>query len=258
MIFENSFFIPRWPLFIPLVIGHCVIGHCIRNSFSVHKRFVMRKLPQFPHHLVMFIPFLGLGFSGIVYAIIGPLVIIQIFALLFIPSLLSASARPFAVGKAVYCYLLQAVGIVLMSLGGLPALYAVTERLTTGTERFTAEIYLALLILFAAGGFTFLWHESMSSRIEPMSRRVVQTVFWFGFKLAGYVLMLVSALSFFLTMLLMRELFMQTGWIMPLILFLYGSLLAYCTRMPPSVPQDAAPPASHSKKLIARKVGKKK
>lgn len=201
----------------------------------------------------MFIPFLGLGLSGIVYAIVAPLLIVQIFALLFIPSLLTAGARPFSVGKAVYCYLLQAIGILLMTLGGLPALYAVIERLATGTERFTAEIYLALLILFAAGGLTFLWHESMGDRIDATSRRVVQTVFWFGFKLAGYVLMLVSALSFFLTMLLMRELFAQTGWIMPTLLFLYGSLLAYCTRMPPRIPQEGVSPVAEYKKVAVKK-----
>ncbi len=196
----------------------------------------------------MIAPLFSLSMAGLVYAVLLPLVLLPLFALLCIPSLLTAGARPAAVGKAVYCYVLMAVGIVLMSVSGIPALYAVMEKLVTGQDRFTTEVYVSLLLLFAGGGLTFLWHETMGATVDEASRRVSGTIFWYLWKMVGYVLMLLALLSFFLTMLLARESFAGTWWIMPLLLFLYGTLLSWVTRSSTPVPQDfrTAPMAAAS------------
>ena len=180
----------------------------------------------------MFSSLFGFGLEpGLMMFIIWmPVLTVQVFALLFIPSLLGAGARPGAVAKAIYAYMLQAAGIALMTIGGLPAIHAVIERTVMGFERFTPEIYVALLVLFAAGGLTFLWHERMAEGIDPVSRRIPATIFWYSWKLAGFLLMLASALVFFLMMLLARESFAVGGWLMPFLVFIFGMLLSWCTR----------------------------
>ncbi len=206
----------------------------------------------------MFLPLFGFGLepSVVLFMLAVPVIVVQSFALLFIPSLLGAGARPQAVGKAMYSYVLQAAGIALMTLGGIPALHAVLERTLLGFERFTPEIYVALLVLFATGGLTFLWHERMAETIDPVSRRIPATVFWFSFKLAGFLLMLGSALFFFLMMLLARESFSMGGWLMPFLLFLYGLLLSWCTRSPANATMSFQSTAMHA--APAKKAGKRK
>lgn len=160
-----------------------------------------------------------------------PLAIAGGFLLLFIASLLAPGAKPAGVGKAVYCYSMQAFGIFLMSAGGLPALYGVTEKLALGIETYSTETYLALLLLFAAGGLLFLWHEQLAEKIDDASGAVCAVLFWFTFKAVGLVLALFSGLSLLLTMLLVRPLPAE-WWVEPLILLFYGLLLSWCTRMP--------------------------
>lgn len=212
----------------------------------------------------MFLSLIEAGMSGMLDALLLPLLILQLFALVFIPSLLGSGARPFAVGKAVYSYLLQTIGIVAMSLGGIPALFAVLEKLTTGYERYATQDYIALLIVFTAGGLTFLWHERTAQTIDEPSRRVPAALFWFTFKLLGYLLMLLSALSFFQTMLLAPQSENGAWWIMPLLLFLYGVLLSWCTRLPATVAQNfttlrtVGMPASEVKLEKKAAKGKKK
>ncbi len=190
----------------------------------------------------MMIPFFSLGMSGLVYAVLLPLLILPVFAMLFFPSMQVPGARSFAIGKAIYCHVLMALGLLLMTVSALPALYAVCERLLTGQDRFSTEIYVALLLLFAAGGLTFLWHESKAMTIDEPSRRVVGTVFWFLWKTVGYLLMLIAVMAFFLTMLLTRESFAGTWWIMPVLLFVYGGLLSWITRLPAPVSEFRSAP----------------
>ena len=91
-------------------------------------------------------------------------------------------------------------------------------------------MYLAFLILFAFGGITFLWHETMAQSIDDASRKVVAAIFWFSFKLMGYLLMLFGVLSLFLTMLLSPVGLAPAWWVTPVLVFLFGLLLSWCTR----------------------------
>ena len=159
------------------------------------------------------------------YGLTLPIGILLLITVLFVPSLAhSAGVKPMALGKAVYSYLLQATGILLMTLGGLPALYSVVAR-----TQYEASAYLGLLVLFACGGFTFLWHDHAARDLEPAARAVPHAIYLFTFKMMGYVLTLLSILSLVLTILLGMP-SEPNWWIMPTLLLLDGLLLSWCTR----------------------------
>lgn len=151
---------------------------------------------------------------------------------LLIPSLFVPGARPLSAAKAVYCYLMETVGVVLLSIGGIPAVYAVMEKFATGYERFSTEMYVALLMIFAAGGITYLWHESMAAKIDQTSQRVCAAIFHILWKALGYFLLMGSILTLFLLLLLAQDMLMPGWWILPTILLLYGWLLSWLTRDP--------------------------
>ncbi|MBI3331769.1 hypothetical protein HYZ99_02305 [Candidatus Peregrinibacteria bacterium] len=166
------------------------------------------------------------GVVGVFYGLLLPLVILHIITLLFIPSVvLGGGGKVMSVGKAIYCYLLQAVGILLMTLGGLPAIYGVLAR-----QPYESTTYLALLIVFASGGLTFLWHDHMARGIEGGARAVPHAIYLFTFKVMGYIMTLLSAMSLLLTLLLGTQAPTVDWWVMPTILLLYGLLLSWCTR----------------------------
>ncbi len=162
-----------------------------------------------------------------------PLAVLAALAIALIPCLIVPGAKVGASMKALYCYIMQCIGVALMTAGALPAVYGVLEKFSLGVERFSAEMYLGLLILFSCGGITFLWHEQVAEKIEDASRRVPALLFWYTFKAIGCVVILVAVLSFLFTMLLTRPL-VGTWWITPIVTGLYGLLLSWCTRWPSS------------------------
>ena len=186
-----------------------------------------------------------------------PIGILLAFAIALIPCLLTPGAKIGASMNALYCYVLQAVGVAMMTAGALPAVYGVLEKFSDGMERFTAEAYLALLILFSCGGITFLWHEQIAERIDDASRRVPALLFWYTFKSLGCLLILIGVLSLLFTMLLTHPL-VSTWWITPVVMLLYGLLLSWCTRSPASSPQGFhLMPIGGMKTVIAGKKKKK-
>ena len=160
-----------------------------------------------------------------------PLAVMITLAVGLIPCMLSSGVRAGSAIKALYCYVLQTVGVAMMTAGALPAVYGVLEKFGNGAERFSAEMYLTLLILFSMGGIVFLWHEQAAERIEDASRRVPALLFWYTFKTIGAVLILVSVLSIVFTMLLTQPL-AGSWWITPVVTLLYGLLLSWCTKTP--------------------------
>ncbi len=172
------------------------------------------------------------GAGIIAYGAVLSMLVLHTLALLFIPSMLYPGAKPWAVGKAAYCYVLQFVGVFLMSIGGIPAVYGVVQKLIIPQVSFTTQTYLALLLVFAVGGLTFLWHEHMALTIDDASRKVCASIFLFTIKLIGYFLMMFSALSILLTMLFAGKTLGVVLPVMPLILFFYGLLLSWSTRSP--------------------------
>ena len=169
--------------------------------------------------------------STLLTFVLLPLGVFLVLALSLLPCLFAPGAKLSSAMKALYCYIMQCIGISMMTAGALPAVYGVLEKFSMGAERFSAEMYLSLLILFSCGGVTFLWHEQTAERIDDASRRVPALLFWYSFKSIGYVLTMIAGLSFLFTMLLIRPL-AGTWWITPIVVLLYGLLLSWCTRWP--------------------------
>ena len=188
--------------------------------------------------------------------ILCPLTLMVALALALIPCMHAPGARMASSIKALYCYVFQSVGVMMMTAGALPAVYGVLVKFSTGVERFSAESYLSLLLLFTVGGITFLWHEQIAERIDDASRRLPALLFWYTFKIIGNLLLLLGALAFIFTMLETKPL---TGswWITPLITFLYGMLVSWCTRTPANSGAFKLMPINGGMKHVTAGRGKK-
>jgi len=166
----------------------------------------------------------------------------QIFALLLLPALLPQGARPAGAAKALYCYLMQTLGIFLMTGAGLPALYAVLMELP-----FDARTFILLLITFALGGILFLRHDSAVQSVDTASRAVPRVLFQYTFRILGFGSALVALYSILLTLLFMQQPLPDRWFVFPAILLGYGLLLLRCTRwtqapVPPKKPKSAKLP----------------
>ena len=162
---------------------------------------------------------------GLFYGVLVPLVLVQLFAFLYIASLLRGNGTVPGVGRAVYCYFAQSLGIVLMTVSALPALHGVLSG-----EQYIPHTYLALLFGFAFGGLSFLWHDMLVRDVDPASRAVPGTIHFYLWKLIGFSALLLGTLS-----LMLRVIFTQlvptstAGWAMHGVIILYGLVLTWCT-----------------------------
>lgn len=170
-------------------------------------------------------PAIAFGFAGLVYGLVLAVGSGLLLSIILIASLRQTTAKPRDVVKAAYCYLLQAVGIFLLTAGALPAVYGVLARV-----EYDSRIYIALLLLFTAGGLTFLWHDTLVRDIDESSRAVPAAIFWFTVKFVGFVSALVSILSLLTSMLLTPTPLTDTWWVMPVLFLLYGLVLSWATR----------------------------
>lgn len=178
---------------------------------------------------------LSFSTTTLLILILLPIAILQVLLLILLPAMHAPGARAAGILKATYSYAMQGVGIILMTAGALPALRGVLEKLFTGFEEFSAQAYMALLLMFIAGGATFLWHERMAEKIEDASQRVPALLFWYTFKTIGFLLVLFSLASIIFTMLLEPYDLDITWWMTPTVLLAYGLLLSWCTRMPQAI-----------------------
>lgn len=163
--------------------------------------------------------------SGLFYGLLLPVVAVGIFSLILIPAIHVAGAKPMNACKAIYCYTLQIIGIFMMSLAGFPAVYGVLAEVMYDDS----DAYLALLLVFTAGGLIFLWHDAMARTIDTASRSVPQAIFTFTFRLVGVLAASLAILSLFLTMLLSDGSLDPFWWIQPMIFLFYGLILSWCT-----------------------------
>lgn len=191
------------------------------------------------------------GFIGTFYGLVIPLIIILSLTLLYIASLNHAGSKPRAVGEAIYCYLLHAVSVLLMTIGALPTVYSVFAGIA-----YTGRTYVALLLVFACGGLLFLLQDQAVRSLEAASKAVVESVYLLTLKIIGNLLTLLSALSILLSIILGD--FDGGWWVTPFVLLLYGMLLSWTTRndremkvfhtAPMTVAAQASKPGSSKKK----------
>ncbi len=186
---------------------------------------------------------------GLFYVLFLPIMAIQLFALLAIPVMLRPGMRTLDVGRALFSYASQTVGILLMSLGGLPTLYSVlaNEPLNTGT-------YTALLLIFAVGGLTYLWHDSALRHIDAAAKAVPRMIFACAWKFLGLLVVLFTFLSLALRLSTGGPIPDQSWWIMHLALIFYGILLTYAN----IAPAPSSPVGFRSQAMAGQAVAKKK
>ncbi len=164
---------------------------------------------------------------GMIYVLFLPLIAVQLFALIAIPTMLRPGLRTLDVGRALISYASQTVGILLMSIGGVPTLYSVLVGLPL-----TGGTYTALLFIFAIGGITYLWHDAALSRIDPAARAVPRMIFACAWKFIGLLLVLLSLLSLVLHLVLQGSPTIPGWWILHLALIFYGVILTYASIAP--------------------------
>ena len=167
------------------------------------------------------------GLMGLFNGFAVALGITGILALLLIPSLLAEGAKPTETAHALYRYILQGIGAVLMTLSGLPALYGVLTN-----RALPQNGYLALLIVFAFGGIVYLWNEGKTERIAPASRLVPSLIFRYAFKFIAFVAMAMAVTSLLTTLLFSSWPFPDSWFGSPLVFFCYSCFLLWCTHFP--------------------------
>lgn len=206
--------------------------HTLSATFLALPRFPMLNAPLFS---AMF------SYVGVLYGIVAPLVLVQVLALLILTSMMNRDARPKEVAQAVYCFAMMGIGVLLMSAGALPTVISVLAGV-----KLTGATYFTLLIIFAAGGTIFLWHDAMVRDVPERSREVSETVFLFLFKIAGHLLVFLWSLSVIVT--LLNGLPLEQGWwIMPVVMIAYGMLFIWCTR-----PEEPVQPKTLWKRIASQ------
>ena len=163
------------------------------------------------------------GFIGTFYGLVVPLSVMLLVTLLMFAGMANPGAKARSVGEAVYCYLMHGVGVLLMTIGALPTVFSVFSGVS-----YTSRTYVALLLVFACGGVLFLVHDQMAHAIDRASKAVIEAVYLFSLKLIGNLIVVFSAISMLLHVVLGS--FEAGWWVSPLVLLLYGFLLCWCTR----------------------------
>jgi hypothetical protein len=146
--------------------------------------------------------------------------------------------------RALYCHLMEFIGVLLMTAGALPALYAVFSL-----QPLSQITYVGLLLVFAAGGLLFLWHDARLGEIDPAARETADALFLNAWKLMGMLVVIFTGLSLLLRVMLASD-HTNGWWVMHLTMFLYGLVLCWFTlhRHKPVQKAPAARPVLFAKK----------
>ena len=165
------------------------------------------------------------GFIGSFYGLVVPLCTLFFITILFLASMTVAGAKPKEIGKAIYTYVMHGTSILLMTIGALPTVFSVFAGVS-----YTGRTYIALLLVFAAGGLLFLMQDQEVRSLDNASKSIPEAIYMTTLKIIGNLLAVLSGLSIVLNIILAS---FQTGWwVTPFVLLLYGLLLSWCTRGP--------------------------
>ncbi len=193
-------------------------GNSIRNAGFVRYAYPFLRFSMVENPLSTIF-----GFIGSFYGLVLPLLTIFFLTMLFLASLAVNGAKPHLVGQAIYCYLMHAISVLLMTVGALPTVFSVFAGIS-----YTGRTYVALLLVFAFGGLLFLVQDQSSRSLDPASKAVPEAVYMTTLKIIGNLMALLSSISIFLSIVL--GLFQEGWWVTPFVLLLYGLLLSWCTR----------------------------
>lgn len=192
---------------------------------------------------------------GLTPALLVPVIVLLLFVVLVLPGLARPGAKPESIARAAYGYLAQSIGIILMTTGGLPAVYAVIAQ-----QQLTSNMYLGLLLVFVIGGIAYLWHDNLVRSIDDASKAVPAALFFYCWKFIGLLVLLFAGLTYLLDALTIGGNAPLDWWVTPFVLFLYGLLLSWFTFRRPDLPVLKAPVMTPTAqpRLIAKKPVKSK
>ncbi|MDA1209184.1 MAG: hypothetical protein O2904_04110 [bacterium] len=163
------------------------------------------------------------SFVGMFYGFVVPLLVLVFLALVLVPSTLRGNANPRKVAEATFCYLLQSLGVLLMTAGSLPTVISVLAGI-----QLAGSTYFTLLTIFASGGGLFLWNDHIVRNIDEASREIPETLFLYLYRIIGHLIVFLWTLSFLIT--IISGTATEAGWwIMPFVMVCYGGLLVWTT-----------------------------
>lgn len=168
----------------------------------------------------------------LVFSVLG-LLLMHLMVGLFLMNHLSGSTDPTHSAEAVFGYTAQAFGIVLMSIGGIPALYGVLAE-----RSLPVVAYLGLLLVFAIGGLLFMWQDTALRSLPKASTIIPASLSHVLWRFVGLLVMTVSLLSFLLQLLVDTPTLERSFWALHLTGMFYGMLLLLATR-PVQPPRSA-------------------
>lgn len=189
---------------------------------------------------------------GLSYGLSLPLIVLILFSFLALPAVFRPSARAESIGFAAYCYLAQMFGVLLMTAGALPALYAVFAN-----QPLPEATYIALLLVFGMGGLIFLWNDAQLRHVDAVSKAIPGTLFYITWKFIGLLVTVFAILSLGMRVMAAPVEGDVFWWVPHLIMLLYGLVIGWFTLRRPADSVPAAAPA-HKKVVVAKTRSKTK
>lgn len=127
------------------------------------------------------------------YGTFLPLGIIVLLSLVTLAGIVRGG-NAWDIAYATYCYVAQAIGIILIVTGSVPVLLAVLSG-----QLLSNDTYLGLLFVFALGGILFLWHDATLRGLDPVAKAVPGALFFFTWKLVGLMVSAYALLTLVMT-----------------------------------------------------------
>ncbi|MDD3897021.1 MAG: hypothetical protein PHU04_04265 [Candidatus Peribacteraceae bacterium] len=189
-------------------------------------------------------------FMQTVFGLILGVVALQLIAFFLLARLLESSPKPRETGRAIFGYIMLAIGALLMCVSAITALMGVL-----GQTNFNTEVYLGLVLIFTVGGLLYLWHDYRLREVPQECRRIPEIIYFFAMKAIGQLSLVLSVLYLSLSITLAGNQ-AERWWSMPLAIFLFGFFLTWLTGE--SAPRKTAVAAATSAKTArGKKRGKK-
>lgn len=144
-------------------------------------------------------------------------ILVVTFVLLLIPSLLVPGAKPEAAAKAIGCYVLKTVGLLLLASSAIQLMYGLI------TLQFPDSGSLNILVLLLLVGLGIMVHQSRTiATIDDASVSVVRLVFCHTCEIIGALIALSAGLWLAINSLLQQQMAAEAmaGTLLPLGLLL--------------------------------------
>lgn len=139
------------------------------------------------------------------YLIALPVGVFFVFTLLFIASMnMNNTPKPEAIAKAISCYLMKTLGLILMAMGLLPIVYNLLL-----SSLLPMSSMSVLILLFVVGLGLMIHYNMHLATIDEASVAVPRAIFHYGCEVIGAVTAVTSATSMLAGFLVMESL---RGW----------------------------------------------